>query len=129
MSNICIIGHISIDKIHNNKNIHESIGGPPCYSGITCINEGHNIEVLTKVGKEFPDKYESWLKDKNIEIKNLDENLIAIVIDKNNNKVNTFRRTSFPPASFSINQYPLVELNHLIFPLDIYSPFLSFVKM
>ena len=70
MSNICIIGHISIDKIHNNKNIHESIGGPPCYSGLTCINEGHNIEVLTKVGKEFPDKYESWLKDRNIEIKN-----------------------------------------------------------
>ena len=70
MSNICIIGHISVDNIHNNNNIHESIGGPPCYSGLTCINEGHNIEVLTKVGKEFPDKYESWLKDKNIEIKN-----------------------------------------------------------
>tara|TARA_Y100001960_G_C14690765_1_gene836257 strand:+ start:253 stop:1140 length:888 start_codon:yes stop_codon:yes gene_type:complete len=70
MSNICIIGHISIDKIYNNKNIHESIGGPPCYSGITCIKEGHNIEVLTKVGKNFPDEYESWLKDKNIEIKN-----------------------------------------------------------
>ena len=57
MSNICIIGHISIDRIHDNKNIHESIGGPPCYSGITCINEGHNVEVLTKVGKDFPDKY------------------------------------------------------------------------
>tara|TARA_B100001750_G_C15510020_1_gene602970 strand:+ start:94 stop:981 length:888 start_codon:yes stop_codon:yes gene_type:complete len=70
MSNICIIGHISVDNIHNNNNIHESIGGPPCYSGLTCINEGHNIEVLTKVGKDFPDKYESWLKDRNIEIKN-----------------------------------------------------------
>jgi len=28
---------------------------------------------------------------------------------KNNNKVNTFRKTSFPPASFSINPYPLVD--------------------
>ena len=70
MSNICIIGHISIDKIHNNKNICESIGGPPCYSGVTCINEGHNVEVLTKVGKDFPDKYKTWLKNKNIGIKN-----------------------------------------------------------
>ena len=50
--------------------IRDRIGGPPCYSGLTCINEGHNIEVLTKVGKDFPDKYESWLKDRNIEIKN-----------------------------------------------------------
>ena len=70
MSNICIIGHISIDKIYNNNNMHESIGGPPCYSGITSINEGNNIEVLTKVGKDFPDKYESWLNVKNIIIKN-----------------------------------------------------------
>ena len=70
MSNICIIGHISIDKIYNNNNMHESIGGPPCYSGITSINEGNNIEVLTKVGKDFPDKYESWLNEKNIIIKN-----------------------------------------------------------
>ena len=29
MSNICIIGHISIDKIYNNKIKAESIGGPP----------------------------------------------------------------------------------------------------
>ena len=69
MSNICIIGHISIDKIHNSKNIRESIGGPPC-SGVTCVNEGHNVEVLTKVGKDFPDKYKTWLKNNNIEIKN-----------------------------------------------------------
>ena len=68
MSNICIIGHISIDKIYNNKIKAESIGGPPCYSGLTCVNEGLDVEIYTKIGSDFPAEYELWLKENRIKM-------------------------------------------------------------
>ena len=70
MSNICIIGHISIDMITNKQIKEKSIGGPPCYTGITCINEGLNVEIYTKVGKDFPIEYKTWLENKGIIMKN-----------------------------------------------------------
>ena len=52
--NIGIIGHISIDNIIDNDYSFNSIGGPPCYSGLVSQLLGAKINIITKLEKIFP---------------------------------------------------------------------------
>lgn len=88
LTNICIIGHISIDKIKNNQIKKTSIGGPPCYSGLVCINEKSNVDAYTKIGYDFPQEYNSWLINNNIQNigNNSKEKTTSFEINESNNK-------------------------------------------
>ena len=89
MVNICITGHISIDKITNQQNKELSIGGPPCYAGIASKNSKTNVSIYTKIGYDFPKKYTKWLKTNNLTtINNISKKNTTKfeIIESNNNK-------------------------------------------
>ena len=52
---IGIASHIVLDNLEGfDGGVTESVGGPPCYSGITCRRFGFDVSLATKVGKDFP---------------------------------------------------------------------------
>jgi sugar/nucleoside kinase (ribokinase family) len=52
---IGIASHIVLDKLAGfDGEATESVGGPPCYSGITCRRFGFDVSLATKVGRDFP---------------------------------------------------------------------------
>ena len=70
--NIGIIGHISIDNIIDNDYNFNSIGGPPCYSGLVSQLLGAKINIITKIGKDFPNSYFRWLNQNKLNYSNND---------------------------------------------------------
>ena len=71
---IGIASHIVLDTIKNQGKVTESIGGPPCYCGITARRFGFDVELATKVGSDFSNDARNVLRDNNI---NLRENHLA----------------------------------------------------
>ena len=64
---IAIASHIVLDKIKmNDGRILESIGGPPCYCGITSRRFGFDVSLVTKAGRDLPRKLYNTLQDNNI---------------------------------------------------------------
>lgn len=52
---IGIASHVVLDNLEGFEGgVTESVGGPPCYSGITCRRFGFDVSLATKVGKDFP---------------------------------------------------------------------------
>src|SRR5262245_5961635 len=52
---IGIASHIVLDTIKGaNGSTAESIGGPPCYCGVTSRRFGFDVSLATRVGKDFP---------------------------------------------------------------------------
>ena len=49
---IAIFSHCTIDEISQND-IVETAGGPACYCGLTAKNMKFEIDLHTKVGKDF----------------------------------------------------------------------------
>jgi len=47
----------------------QSVGGPPCYSGITSRRFGFEVELVTKVGQDFPKDSRNFLLQNKIMIK------------------------------------------------------------
>ena len=50
---IIIAGHITKDLIKFNDLLISSIGGSPCYSGLTAHTFGINVNIVTKVGLDL----------------------------------------------------------------------------
>lgn len=71
---IGIASHIVLDTIKSSGKVTESIGGPPCYCGLTARRFGFDVELATKVGSDFTDAGRNMLRDNNI---NLRENHIS----------------------------------------------------
>lgn len=65
---IGIASHIVLDTIKSNDAV-ESLGGPACYCGITAKRFGFDVELATKVGRDFPDNYCNILGDNNITLR------------------------------------------------------------
>jgi sugar/nucleoside kinase (ribokinase family) len=63
---LAIIGHIAIDTIVLNGSEVSSIGGPPCYAGLTAKRLSSDVTLVTKTGADFPDEYLLWLARKSI---------------------------------------------------------------
>ncbi|HXX05619.1 MAG TPA: PfkB family carbohydrate kinase [Candidatus Bathyarchaeia archaeon] len=61
---LAIFSHCTIDEISRNSHIVETAGGPASYCGITAKNMKFDIELHTKVGRDF--KFSSDLENKNI---------------------------------------------------------------
>jgi sugar/nucleoside kinase (ribokinase family) len=67
---IGIASHIVLDTIKGTAGrVVESIGGPPCYCGITARRFGFDVELATKVGGDFPDDMRNVLRDNNITLR------------------------------------------------------------
>lgn len=50
---IAIFSHCTIDDISQNDIVTETAGGPACYCGLTAKNMKFDIDLHTKVGKDF----------------------------------------------------------------------------
>lgn len=72
---IGIASHIVLDTIKAGDAAVESLGGPACYCGITARRFGFDVELATKVGRDFPDGYRNILRDNNITLH--DRNITA----------------------------------------------------
>jgi len=46
--------------------VTESVGGPPCYCGITSRRFGFDVSLATRVGRDFPKEMHKLLSDSNI---------------------------------------------------------------
>lgn len=65
-----IVSHIVLDTIRGTEGtVVESVGGPPCYCGITAKRFGIDVELATKVGYDFPDDQQNVLRDNGITLK------------------------------------------------------------
>lgn len=64
---IGIASHIVLDTIKSaDGSVAESIGGPPCYCGITCRRFGFDVSLATRVGKDFPREMHKLLRNSDI---------------------------------------------------------------
>jgi sugar/nucleoside kinase (ribokinase family) len=64
---IAIASHIVLDKIRmNDGRTLESIGGPPCYCGITSRRFGFDVSLVTKAGRDIPRELHNTLQSNNI---------------------------------------------------------------
>jgi sugar/nucleoside kinase (ribokinase family) len=64
---IAIASHIVLDKIRmNDGRMLESIGGPPCYCGITSRRFGFDVSLVTKAGRDIPRELYNTLQSNNI---------------------------------------------------------------
>ena len=68
---ITIVSNIVKDKIilENNKTTY-SLGGPPCYCGLTAKQFGAKVRLVTKFGKDFNDNELLFFKNSNFEVNN-----------------------------------------------------------
>ena len=69
---IGIASHIVLDAIEGTDGkIHESVGGPPCYSGITSRRFEFEVSLVTRVGTDFPAQMHQLLRENNLILKDL----------------------------------------------------------
>ena len=62
-----IVSHIVLDLIKSDDgSVTESIGGPPCYCGITSRRFGFDVSIATRVGKDFPQEMHKTLRNNDI---------------------------------------------------------------
>jgi sugar/nucleoside kinase (ribokinase family) len=64
---IAIASHIVLDRLKmNDGRMYESIGGPPCYCGITSRRYGFDVSLVTKTGRDLPGELYYMLQKNNI---------------------------------------------------------------
>lgn len=67
---IGIASHVVLDTIKGiDGRLAESIGGPPCYCGITGRRFGFDVDLATRIGKDFPARLRNFLLENKIKIK------------------------------------------------------------
>jgi sugar/nucleoside kinase (ribokinase family) len=60
---IAIASHIVLDEIKSSDGtVTESVGGPPCYCGITSRRFGFDVSLATKVGNDLPKQLHNILQ-------------------------------------------------------------------
>jgi len=64
---IGIASYVVLDTIKDAEGkTSESIGGPPCYCGITARRFGFDVSLATRVGKDFPAQMHQKLRDNDL---------------------------------------------------------------
>jgi len=64
---IAIASHIVIDRIRTSDQIvFDSLGGPPCYSGITSRRFGFDVNLITKIGNDLQRDSYDFLQKNNL---------------------------------------------------------------
>ena len=55
--NLTIVSNLVMDTILGEDGVQtESVGGPPCYAGLTSKNLGFTINIVTRFGKNLKDE-------------------------------------------------------------------------
>jgi len=49
-----IAGHVAIDRVITDKGENIQLGGPPCFCSVLGKTLGFQVEVITKIGTDFP---------------------------------------------------------------------------
>ena len=64
---IGIASHIVLDTIKSlDGRTSESVGGPPCYCGLTARRFGFNVNLATLIGRDFPSEARKMLRDNDL---------------------------------------------------------------
>ncbi len=59
-----------LDSIQDRSGaVHKKLGGPPCYCGLTARRFGFEVELVTRVGKNFPEASRQLLTNNKIAIR------------------------------------------------------------
>ncbi len=98
---ICVFSHCTIDEISKDGKTLETAGGPACYSSLTARKMGHDVELKTKFGSDFP-HYE-FLKQNKIKIQNAlsDTNTTRFLISSEGTERTLYLKTKCVPIEFS----------------------------
>ena len=66
---ITIVSNIALDRIINQDGqIIDSLGGPPCYCGLTSKQFGFKVQLVTKFGKDLEGKHLSFIRESDLDI-------------------------------------------------------------
>jgi len=57
-----VAGHITIDEVITNTESYHQLGGPPCFAASLGKTLGFDVEIITRIGEDLPDKYEPALE-------------------------------------------------------------------
>jgi len=70
---IVTIGHFSIDfiKLPNREETKPTLGGPPTYVSLSAKKLDAEVSVISRVGKDFSEKYVRFLKTKGVDLTGL----------------------------------------------------------
>ncbi len=58
---VTVAGHITMDTITSDRIQTRTLGGSPCYAGLTVKNMGGEVSLFTKYGEDLPEEYLLWL--------------------------------------------------------------------
>lgn len=72
MTRIIVAGHIALDTIQWTDRALRSLGGAPCYAGLTALRLGADVTVITKVGPDLGDELLTWLSRNGISLSSSD---------------------------------------------------------
>ena len=77
---IVTVGHFSIDLIRlpNRNGIKLTLGGPPTYVSLAAKKLGANVSVISKVGVDFPDRFQQFLEHRGVNLSSLKKDQNAL---------------------------------------------------
>lgn len=58
---------MTIDTLESDRFTTRSLGGPPCYTGLTVRNLGSSVQIITKIGHDFREEDFLWLSRNQLE--------------------------------------------------------------
>lgn len=67
------VGHFAIDTILSPKikQPKPTLGGPATYVSVAAAKLGAKVSVVSKVGGDFPEEYQTWLKNNEVDLSGL----------------------------------------------------------
>jgi len=70
---VVTVGHFAIDTINSPKitPAQTTLGGSPTYVSVAAAKLGADVSVVSKVGKDFPNKYLDWLRSNHVDLSGL----------------------------------------------------------
>ena len=73
MFDLVTVGHFAIDFIKSpiRPAPKPELGGPPTYVSLAAAHLGAKVSVISKVGEDFPTRYEVWLRRRGIDLSGL----------------------------------------------------------
>jgi len=77
---IVTVGHFAIDfvKLPARVGTKPTLGGPPTYVSLAAKKLGANVSVISKVGRNFPDKYLQFLESRGVNLSGLKKDKNAL---------------------------------------------------
>ena len=68
MQTLTLIGHVAIDRVITSQGEKLQLGGSPTYFCLVSELLGYQPKVITKVGRDFPEKYIRQLRETGVDV-------------------------------------------------------------